>query len=134
MKKVISYTINISLAAVIFVGCGDATRAGDAACDAAKVNFVNNVALTSDNIEAYKGLEHFITEGFIEPILAKEDACITTVDRYGIDKPCQGVLCIANGPAGSEKREKLCRSFQRTREIQDAGFQMAAKVAMFCFE
>ena len=54
MKKVISYTINISLAAVIFVGCGDVTRAGDAACDAAKVHFVNNIVqITNENIEEF---------------------------------------------------------------------------------
>jgi len=126
MKKVISYTINISLAAVIFVGCGDVTRAGDAACDAAKVNFVNNVSITNDNIEAYKGLERFITEGFIEPILAREDACNSDPSLTGGQ--------IGYGPPGSEKRSKLCRNNQRQREMKDAGFQMAAKVAMFCFE
>ena len=66
MKKIITMTIYISLAAVLFVGCGGDTRAGYVACDTATVNFVNVLEVTKSNIEEYRGFEHFIQEGFIE--------------------------------------------------------------------
>ena len=51
MKKIITMTIYISLAAVLFVGCGGDTRAGDVACNTATVNFVNALEVTKSNIE-----------------------------------------------------------------------------------
>ena len=128
MKNVISSAIIISLGSFILGGCGAGIANGDAACDAAKVNFVNKVTITHDNMEGYPGLEEFVRKGFIEPELATEDKC-----NVAKRAPLQTGTLMAGVP-GSDTRVTYCEEFQRKYEIESTRFQMAAKGAMFCFE
>ena len=132
MKKIITMTIYISLGSFILGGCGAGIANGDAACDTAKANFVNNVTINKDNIEGYPGLEVFVRDHFIEPVLAKEAECVKKT--YVINGIKESDVFGRIGEPGSDKRVMHCAERSRNIEGGNAGFQLAGKVAMFCFE
>ena len=156
MKKIITMTIYISLAAVLFVGCGGDTRAGDVACNTATVNFVNALEVTKSNIEEYKGFEHFIQEGFIENTRDANDVWDNNTqifqvgDRsmtYSEVNPICGVAPDDRLDAITKKYRqtppdrilkqynKICNSLEGTAEerAKPRVNKYAAAVAMLCY-